>query len=54
LDFEPVEFDERGRWCTIQLNFTHPLLVSTGDFADEVEIYLSKPYFLRELNTTKR
>jgi hypothetical protein len=32
----------------VQLKFSQPLLISSGDFADEVDIYVFKDYFLRK------
>jgi len=38
--YAPEEFDKLGSWCTLRINFTEPLLISSGDFQDEIDIYM--------------
>lgn len=44
--FEPLEFDLKGKWCTLKLQFDDPLYVSLGDYPDKVTIYFLKSFFL--------
>ena len=54
FDFHPLQWDEFGYWCTLQLDFARPLIVSAGDKADEIEVFMHKGYFLREWKPKKK
>lgn len=47
FSYRPLEFDPEGSWMKVQLTFSKPLLISSGDFADEIDVYVFKDYFLR-------
>ena len=48
-----MQWDPQGYWCTIQLDFVYPLVISLGEKVDEIEIKLHKEYFLREWTPPK-